>query len=122
MQPIAILASGMVTSVGLTAEASCAAIRSAIDNFSETRFVDKNGKWFIGGQAPLERPWRGLQKHVHMVVPAIKQCLGNIGNVKPETIPLLLCLAENDRPGRLGGLETGLFEEIQNELGVRFHA
>ena len=91
MKPIAILASGMVTSVGLNAASSCAAIRCAIDNFSETRFLDKGGEWIIGAQVSLEQPWRGLPKLVHMVVPAIRECLANLGNVRPDQIPLLLC-------------------------------
>jgi 3-oxoacyl-[acyl-carrier-protein] synthase I len=122
MQPIAILASGMVTGVGLNAPASCAAIRCAVDNFSETRFMDKGGEWIVGSQVPLEQPWRGLKKLIHMVVPAIKECLDRARNVKPELIPLLLCVAEKDRPGRLKGLDEKLFEEIQNELGARFHS
>jgi 3-oxoacyl-[acyl-carrier-protein] synthase-1 len=56
-----------------------------------------------------------------MAVSAIRQCLAYAVNVKPEAIPLLLCVAENDRPGRLEGLDTQLFDEIQDELGVRFH-
>ena len=94
MKPIAIIASGMVTSVGLDAASSCAAIRCAIDNFSETRFMDKGGEWIMGAQVPLEQPWRGLPKLVHMVVPAIQECLAHIGDVPPEQIPLLLCVAE----------------------------
>jgi 3-oxoacyl-[acyl-carrier-protein] synthase I len=121
MKPIAILASGMVTGVGLNAAASCAAIRCAIDNFSETRFMDKGGEWIIGSQVPLEQPWRGLPKLVHMVVPAIKECLAQAGSVKPEQIPLLLCVAEKERPGRLEGLDDQLFQDVQTELGLRFH-
>jgi 3-oxoacyl-[acyl-carrier-protein] synthase-1 len=121
MQPIAILASGMVTGVGLDAEASCAAIRCAIDNFSETRFINKDGEWIIGSPVSLEKPWRGLNKLLHMVVAAIKQCLAHAASTKQETIALLLCIAEEDRPGRLQGLDAQLFEQIQNELGVRFH-
>lgn len=122
MQPIAILASGMVTGVGLNAASSCAAIRCAIDNFSETRFIDKGGEWIIGSQVPLDQPWRGLPKLVHMVVPAIKECLEKIGNVRPEMIPLILCVAEKERPGRLEGLDDQLFHDVLAELGVRFHS
>jgi 3-oxoacyl-[acyl-carrier-protein] synthase-1 len=122
MEPIAILASGMVTSVGFNAEASCAAIRCTIDNFSETRFMDRGGEWIIGSQVPFKVPWRGLKKLVHMATPAIKECLEPVRNVRPSLIPLLLCVAEKDRLGRLGGLDDQLLEEIQNELGVRFHA
>ena len=121
MKPIAILASGMVTCVGLDAPSSCAAMRCALDNFSETRFMDKGGEWIIGAQVPLEQPWRGLSKLVHMVVPAIRECLTQAGDVRPEQIPLLLCVAEKERPGRLEGLDDQLLQDVQTELGMRFH-
>ncbi len=121
MQPVALLASGMVTGVGLSAPASCAAIRCAINNFTETRFMDKGGEWIIGSQVPLEQPWRGLPKLLHLVVPAIRECLAHAGNVAPGQIPLLLCVAEEERPGRLQGLDDQLFQDVQTELGVRFH-
>ena len=122
MQPVSILASGMVTAVGLNAPSTCAAIRCAIDNFSETRFMDNGGEWIIGAQVPLEQPWRGLPKLVHMAAPAIRECLAHVGNVKPEMIPLLLCVAEKERPGRLAGLDAQLFHDIEAELGVHFHS
>jgi 3-oxoacyl-[acyl-carrier-protein] synthase-1 len=111
----------MVTGVGLNAPASCAAIRCAIDNFSETRFMDNGGEWIIGSQVLLEQPWRGLTKLVHMVVPAIRECLAQAEDARPETIPLLLCVAEKERPGRLEGLDDQLFLNVEAELGVRFH-
>ena len=122
MKPIAIIAAGMVTGVGLDAPSSCAAIRCAIDNFSETRFMDNGGEWIIGSQVPLEQPWRGLPKLVHMVVPAIRECLAQTEGVGPERIPLFLCVAERERPGRLEGLDDELFSAIEAALGVRFHA
>ncbi len=121
MQPLSVLASGMVTGVGLSAPSSCAAIRCAINNFAETRFMDKGGEWIIGSQVPLEQPWRGLAKLVRMVVPAIKECMAHAGDVRAELIPLILCVAEKDRPGRLHGLDDELFHQIEAELGVRFH-
>ena len=73
--PIAILASGMVTGVGLTWASTCAAIRCAISNFDETRFMDRGGEWIIGSSVPLAEPWRGRAKLIKMVVPAIRECL-----------------------------------------------
>jgi 3-oxoacyl-[acyl-carrier-protein] synthase-1 len=35
-------------------------------------------------------------------------------------IPLLLCVAEPERPGRLDGLDDRLFADIQDELSTRF--
>lgn len=112
----------MVTGVGGTAPATCAAIRCAIDHFVETRFVDLGGEWIVGSPVALDRPWRGLPKLVHMVVPAIRECLRDIAPEAVSAIPLLLCLAERTRPGRLEGLEDRLFGAVEVELGVRFHS
>jgi 3-oxoacyl-[acyl-carrier-protein] synthase-1 len=112
----------MVTAVGGSAPATCTAIRSAIDHFVETRFVDRGGAWIVGSPVPLERPWRGLQKLVHMLVPAIRECLREVPPEAMPGIPLLLCMAERTRPGRLSGLEEELFGSVESELGIRFHA
>lgn len=120
-QPVAILASGMVTSVGLTAASACAAIRCAISNFTETRFMDKGGEWIIGAQVPLEKPWRGRSKLVKMVAPAIKECLATLDGMAPAKVPLFLCVAEPERPGRLEGLDQTFLMEVQGELGMQFH-
>jgi 3-oxoacyl-[acyl-carrier-protein] synthase I len=122
MPALAIVGSGMVTGVGFDAPSSCAAIRCAIDNFTETRFVDRAGEWIVGSQVQLEHPWRGLDKLVHMIVPAIRECLVQARGVPPNSIPLLLCVAERDRPGRLDGLEDDLFRRILVQLGTEFHS
>ena len=119
-QPIAIVHSGMVSGVGLDAPSSCAAIRCAIDNFQETRFMDKGGEWIMGSSVPLEQPWRGRTKLVKMASMAIRECLEYFEEV-PADIPLFLCVAERERPGRLEGLEEKLFGEIEAELGYQFH-
>ncbi len=121
MRPVSIVSYGMVTGVGLNAPASCAAIRCGINNFQETRFMDKGGEWIIGSEAPLDQPWRGRMKLVKLAAPAIRECLSAAGNVEPEKIPLLLCVSEKTRPGRLDGLDDQLMNEVQDELGMRFH-
>ncbi len=111
----------MVTGVGLNAPASCAAIRCGLNNFAESRFMDSGGEWIIGSSVPLEQPWRGRVKLVHLVTPAIRECLDYLGKVPPEQVPLFLCVTEKERPGRLEGLEDRLLEEVQENLGSRFH-
>jgi 3-oxoacyl-[acyl-carrier-protein] synthase-1 len=111
----------MVTAVGLNSPASCAAIRCGLNNFAETRFMDSAGEWIVGSQVPLDPPWRGRPKLVHLVVPAIRECLEQVKDRLPEEVPLFLCVAEKERPGRLDGLEDLLLEEVQTALGVRFH-
>jgi 3-oxoacyl-[acyl-carrier-protein] synthase-1 len=92
-----------------------------LNNFAETRFMDSAGEWIVGSQVPLEPPWRGRTKLVHLVVPAIRECLEQIKDRLPEEVPLFLCVAEKERPGRLDGLEDLLLEEVQTALGIRFH-
>jgi 3-oxoacyl-[acyl-carrier-protein] synthase-1 len=119
--PVAILETGLVCSVGLTAPAACAAIRCAIDNFHETRFMDAGGEWIIGAAVPLARPWRGRPKLVKMLAMAVRECLDAARVGQTKSVPLVLCVAEADRPGRLEGLDDTLRVDLEAELGTRFH-
>ncbi|MFC5699310.1 hypothetical protein ACFPU0_27725 [Pseudomonas sp. GCM10022186] len=121
MSAICILGSGMVSAVGLDAPSSCAAIRCALDNFQETRFLDRGGEWQIAATVPLEQPWRGRSKLVRMAARAIAEALQTVPDSAPEQTPLLLGLAEAERPGRLEGLDISLLHDIERELGLRFH-
>lgn len=121
-QPLAIVGSGMVTGVGLSAPASCAAIRCALDNFQETRFMDDGGEWIIGCEVALEKPWRGITKLVKMLAMALRECATSEPGLELAEVPVLLCLAEPERPGRLQDLSTQVFAEVQGELATRFHA
>lgn len=122
MSHLAVLGSGMMTGVGLTAPSSCAAMRAAINGFTETRFMNQEGEWIVGSPVPLEQPWRGRAKLLRLVAPVIHECLAAAGGVGPEKIPLLLCVAEADRPGRLEGLDDRLLDEVQEFSGARFHS
>jgi 3-oxoacyl-[acyl-carrier-protein] synthase-1 len=119
-QRIAIKSTGLVTSVGLSAPAACAAIRAKISNPTETRFMGSDGEWIMAHQVPLEQPWRGRTKLAKMAAMAISECLDGISNEDWPGIPLLLCVAEHERPGRLEGLDDRLFLGIENELGKVF--
>src|SRR5688572_5963530 len=97
---LAVTRTGMVTGVGLSAPASCAAIRCALDNFQQTRFMDHAGEWLMGSQVPLDRPWRGDTKLVKMATQAIRECLEGYSQLAPQSTPLLVCLPEPERSGR----------------------
>src|SRR5512134_3474808 len=118
--PVAIRSTGLVTSVGLTAPAACAAMRCKLTNPSETRFIDSAGEWIMGHGVPLEKPWRGLPKLAKMAALAIDECLAAVEKEERQNIPLLLCVAERERPGRLEGLDDQLFIDIAAELDTRF--
>ena len=118
--PIAILKSGLVTSVGLSSPATCAAIRAKLSNPSETHFVDSGGEYMMAHQVILDQPWRGLTKLAKMAAMVIEEALDRIAKEDWIGIPLLLCVAEAERPGRLDGLDDQLLRSIQAELGVQF--
>jgi len=120
MPSVAIIAAGMVTGVGLSAPASCAAIRAGIDGFAETRFMF-DGEWLIGCEVPLDPPIRGRAKLVRMAAMAVEECLGAIPAIKPEDVPLILALAETDRPGRFDGLDASVLADVASELKMRLH-
>jgi 3-oxoacyl-[acyl-carrier-protein] synthase-1 len=118
--PLAITATGMVTGVGLSAPATCAAIRCAIDNFQETRFMDSGGEWILGCEVPLEKPWRGKTRLIKMAAAAIKEVLQSNPQIDIANTPLLLCLAEHGRPGRVIDDDTEFFLDLQAELELEF--
>jgi len=118
--PIAIRKAGLVTSVGLTAPASCAAFRAKLTNPTQTRFIDSGGDWIMAHQVPLPQPWRGLTKLAKMAALVIDEELEGVPKTEWPQLPLILCVAEKERPGRMAGLEDELFLNIQDELGVRF--
>ena len=119
MGAIAIYNSGLVTGVGMSAPASCAAIRAGITGFVETRF-HFGGEWLQGCPVPLVDSWRGADKLRHMVTTAIEECLAeNKDNL--SDYPLLLCVAEQDRPGRFADLDDGLLSAVATDLGQTLH-
>src|SRR3954471_14687012 len=110
----------MVTGVGLSAPASCAAIRSALDNFQETRFMDQNGEWLMGSLVPLDKSWRGETKLVKMASQAIRECLNGGDESATRSTALLLCLPETERFGRVVS-DDDVLGQIQGDLDVQFH-
>jgi 3-oxoacyl-[acyl-carrier-protein] synthase-1 len=120
VRPVALLKTGLVTPVGLTAPASCAAIRAKIANPRETRFMDSAGDWITGCAVPLDDAWLGRTKLAKMAALAIAECLEDVPRVEWSNIPLWLCLSESDRPGREENLDEQLYLDIARELGASF--
>jgi 3-oxoacyl-[acyl-carrier-protein] synthase I len=118
--PLTVLNTGLVTSVGLCAPATCTAVRAGLSNPTETHFIDSGGDPIMAHQVPLEQAFRGIPKLARMAVMAIEECLAIIPRREWTRIPLLLCVAENERPGRIDELDEELFAEIQHQLNVQF--
>lgn len=121
MKQLAILAAGMVTPVGFNWASSCAAMRAAIDGGVETRFMF-DGQWITGRPAPFNENYRGRERLLRMAEGAIRECLDAAGDIPAHEIPLLLCLAEPERPGGYTMADAYLLEEVQERLGIKFHS
>lgn len=83
--------------------------------------MDSGGEWIMGCEVPLEQPWRGRTKLIKMASAAIRECLSGNQKIAPESMPLLLCLSEKDRPGRVFEDDNQFFLDLQEELKLQFH-
>lgn len=118
----AVLSTGIVSSVGLTAAATCAAVRAKLSNPSLTAFIDRAGKPIMAHQVQLDQPWRGVAKLAQMAAMAMDEALAGVPIGSRSQIALLLCVAERERPGRIDGLDSALFDELQGLASVQFAA
>ena len=95
-------------------------MRAGIDGGAETRFMF-DGQWLTGCPVPFKENYRGREKLVRMALGAIKECMDAAGDIPSHEIPLLLCLAEPNRPGGCTMADASLLEEVQERLEIRFH-
>ena len=89
----------MVTAVGLTAATTCAAVRAGISRFKETDFLIGD-EGITGATVPLGDPVTDEEKLLEMATRAAAECLNNAGELPPK-LPIVLCLPELHRPGRI---------------------
>ncbi len=121
MIDLAVPACAVVSSVGLSAPAACAAIRCGLNNFAETRFMDENGEWIMAAEAPLETSLRGRAKLAHMAAMALREALSGLEANDIKETPLLLCLAETQRAGRIPDQDQQLLNDIRKITGLQLH-
>jgi 3-oxoacyl-[acyl-carrier-protein] synthase I len=122
VRPLAILKTGLMTAVGLDAASCSAAFRSKLTNPTPTRFMDSTGEWIMAHQVELEGERPGLSKLARMAATVINEALSDVPKAEWLGIPLLLCVAERERPSRLDGLDDRLLDTVQKLLDARFAA
>jgi 3-oxoacyl-[acyl-carrier-protein] synthase I len=122
VRPLAILKTGLMTAVGSDAPSCCASFRSKLNNPSPTRFMDSTGEWIMAHQVTLQEKERGLARLARMAATVIDEAMTDVRRTEWPAIPLLLCVAEQERPGRQEGLDDRLLDQIQDLLGMRFAA
>lgn len=122
MSALALHQIGLITAVGHTAAASCAAFRAKVNNPAPTRFMNGCGEWIVAHGVAMPGPLKGLARLRAMAVQAAQEALHGITAADAASMPLLLCVAEKERPGRLAGLDDTMLEQLQLDLGYRFSA
>lgn len=119
---LALKASGMVTSVGFSSRASCAAIRAGVRRVVQTNLWDRgSGTYLPAGKVDLPHWWIGVGKLAGLVAPAIRECLVAAQPLRAEEIPILLGLSSPQRPFRFTNLDGRILEEIEYRLGYQLH-
>lgn len=121
-QAIAVRSAGLVTGVGFNTASACAAMRCRLNNFFELGFVDQEHEPLIGAPVPWDDNGPGVEKLSRMAASAICQALATGPHVSLAATPLLLCVAEPERLGRLKDLDSGLWRELEMQLGQKRHA
>ncbi|RUX50224.1 3-oxoacyl-ACP synthase [Mesorhizobium sp. M4A.F.Ca.ET.020.02.1.1] len=111
---------GMVTAVGLDAPSSCAAMRARLDGFQETQFIGAKATALIGAPVTLPRNWIGAKRLAHMAAGAISEAI-NSAPRQSHRMPVLLCLAEDDRAGRPYGEGSALLRKIGEIVQIEPH-
>lgn len=91
--------------------------------FEELSYCDNQGEPIIGAAVPgldpkLSRP----QRLVEMLAMAVADCLSDKASMPTTDVALLLCLAEESRPGGGAPLANSISAEIQARLGRKFHS
>lgn len=118
---VAIHKIGLVTAVGNNAASSCAAFRAKVNNPQPTRFMDGTGEWCLAHGVNLPgTPLKGADKLAAMALTAIREVLEGVPAEACAAMPLLLCVAEKERPGRIDGQDERLLAHIQASLGLHF--
>ena len=118
-QALAVTGTGMVTPLGPSAPTSCAAIRCGVNNFAETRYIDGAGRWIVGSAAMLDDAWRGPARLAVMLKSAVEEVLAADPSLDASQVPVLVCVAERDRPGRAENLRQSLAAEMTQHF--HFH-
>jgi len=122
VNPVYFTSSGMVCPVGHTAAAACAAMRAAITGFEELSYVDNEGEPIAGAPVPgLSASNRPSERLFEMLAMSIRECVSAAPWLRLDSTPLLVGIAEPDRPGGLRTPAGALLDEVGRRLEARFY-
>lgn len=108
---------GMITPVGLSLEASVAAMRAGIDGFADLSYRDDQGEPIVGAPVPVLDPDLRLRERLAELLALL---LADLAEQCPEctALPVLACLPSPSSPGIDGKLRS-LVEDAEERAGLR---
>jgi 3-oxoacyl-[acyl-carrier-protein] synthase-1 len=114
---------GMTAATGARAAEACAAIRAGIASFRELPYKDRQRRPVIGAAVPgLAFSIGRNERLVAMLCAAIEDCVASLPDVQLERVPVLVGLAEPQRPGTTAPQGVAFIAELERSSGLRFHA
>jgi len=115
-----VLGAGMVTAVGSSALASCAAIRAKLTGFEEVPYTDIRSQPIIGAPVNfIASEAKGPLRLADLAVPAIAECLEQIPASDLSRVALNIGMGHPSRPGPHHRYEVTA-TEVHRRLGSRF--
>jgi len=120
-----ITGTGMVCPVGLHAASACAAKRAGLAGLEDLPYRDNRFEPIVGARVP-ELGWDLPPPHrlLELLLQGLVDLLRNSDDLPWSQVPLLLCLAEPERPGSGRdplSLTQALVDRLHGEFGLRFH-
>lgn len=135
-RPVAVLRTGAVTSVALDAPSTFAALRTRLNHFTESGFLDTRGERVVAARVELPAhaeapdgahmpPGYDPERHpvhrqVELLARAVRECAHGLPFIDAATVPLLVCASEITRPGRPSDLDAQLMDGLMARLRCRF--
>lgn len=114
--PVCIVGIGAVTSIGLNAPATVAAVRAGIANFNEHPYmIDRQGDPYVLAMVPfLEPETMGAERYVQLALPAIQESLRPLAGFYNSVFQVIVQIGlPEDRPGFPRDLQLKLSEDVK---------
>ena len=121
-ESLCIVASGLVTPIGFSAEATLAALHAGVSGIRALGHRHApSSRPLRGGRVELSQRWTGTSLLAGLLAPAIDECL-RAAPVPLHEVPWLVGTSASTRPGRPRDLDEGLLPEVAERLGHPLHA
>ncbi len=113
--PVCIVGVGAITSVGLDAVSTAAAVRAGISGFQEHPYmINQEGEPYVLGMVPVIEPEiQGAERYIDLATPAMKEALGPLQKLSKEQQDIDVVLG---LPEKRSGLPDDLAERLSDSL------